>query len=275
MLEALMTDDLVRPFDSAVKAKKLLLGMVHLKPLPGSPRHRGEDLASVAAAARADAETLLAAGFHGYVVENFGDVPFFKDRVPPQVVSFMTRVALELPRQGAIVGVNVLRNDASAALAVAAAANLDFIRVNVHVGAMATDQGIIEGRAARTARERLVLAPGVAILADVDVKHASPVGGAFDLGTTAQETAYRGLADGLIVTGRATGSSVALGDLKTVRAAVPDRPLVAGSGVTPETVGEVLQLADAVIVGTALKRMGRVEEPVDPRRARELVENAG
>ena len=119
-----------------------------------------------------------------------------------------------------------------------------------------------------------MLAPDVAILADVRVKHAVPLGADFDLRTCARDTAYRGLADTLIVTGAATGSLPPMDDVKVVRQAVPDRPLLVGSGVTRETVREILQHADGIIVGTSIKRSGRVEEPVDLDRARELVVEA-
>ena len=259
---------------AAASDRKLLLGVVHLLPLPGSPRGRSRSVENIIARARADADAYLEAGFDGFVIENFGDTPFFPDAVPPHVLTLMTRVALALPRQDALVGANVLRNDARGALAVAIGADLDFVRVNVHTGAAVTDQGIIEGRAAETAREREALAPKVAILADVDVKHAAPLGVGRDLAESARDTAYRGLADGLIVTGKATGSSASLQDLETVTRAVPDRPVLVGSGVTADTVRATLKLASGVIVGTAVKTGGNAEADVDASRAREFVEAA-
>lgn len=250
---------------------KLIIGMVHVRPLPGSPRHAGETTDAITGAAAEDARAILAAGFDGYIVENFGDAPFFKGSVPPHVLTILTRILLELPREGALVGINVLRNDARGALAVAAASGADMVRVNVHTGAMVTDQGLIEGDAASTTRYRQLIAPRAAILADVGVKHAAPLGAAFDLCQAARETAYRSLADGLIVTGKATGSPVSFEDLRQVREAVPDRILLAGSGVTRETIRDALQAADGVIVGTSIKQGGRVDQPVDRDRARALV----
>ncbi|MBI4603215.1 MAG: BtpA/SgcQ family protein [Planctomycetes bacterium] len=261
-------------FVARAREGKLLLGVIHLHPLPGSPRHAGEALDAIAEAARRDAEAILQAGFDGFILENFGDAPFFKGPVPVHVVAAMTRIAADLPRRKSLAGVNVLRNDAAAALAVAYGAGLQFIRINVHSGAMVTDQGVIEGNAAATLRERKLLAPAVAILADVDVKHAAPLGGRFDLAEAARETAHRGLADALIVTGTATGRPVSSADLKAVREAVPDRPVLAGSGVTLETVRKVLRACDGIIVGTSIKREGRIEEPVDPQRARALAAEA-
>lgn len=263
-----------RRFLSHASAGKVLLGVVHLKPLPGSPRHDGRDLAEITRLARIDAEVILEAGFDGYLLENFGDAPFFKTAVPAHVIAILTRIALALPRGGHLAGVNVLRNDARGALAVALAADHDFIRVNVHIGAMVTDQGLIEGDAAHTARDRAALAPAVAILADLDVKHAMPLGRSFDLRESARDAVHRGLADGVIVTGKATGSPASHDDLKAVREVLPETPLLAGSGVTAATVKKTLRVASGIIVGTAIKAGGRVEEPVDPARARELVTEA-
>jgi membrane complex biogenesis BtpA family protein len=266
--------DVDRPFVKAARGRKLLLGVVHLKPLPGSPRYAGGGLPGIARAARLDADRILEAGFDGYLLENFGDLPFFQGPVPSHVIAAMTRIVLELPRERVLAGVNVLRNDASGALAVAAACGLDMIRVNVHTGATVTDQGIIEGRAAATTRERALLAPGVAILADVDVKHAAPLGRELDIADAAREVAWRGLADALIVTGKATGSAASPADVRAVREAVPGTAVLVGSGVTAATIREALGVADGVIVGTWIKVSGRVEEPIDPARARELVEEA-
>ena len=132
------------------------MGVVHLLPLPGSPNFGGER-SSILDAARRDAEAYLEGGCTGIVVENHGDGPFFKNDVGPTVVAEMTRAAAEvrtLLDEHHWLGINVLRNDASAALSIAAAVDASFIRVNVHTGTMFTDQGIIEGRAAETLRLR-------------------------------------------------------------------------------------------------------------------------
>ena len=265
---------MTRQLDEIVSAGKLLLGVVHLRPLPGSPLFGGEPLERIVEAARTDAKTILGAGFDGYVIENFGDVPFHRSQVPPHIPALMVRIARDLPTNDAWIVVNVLRNDARSALAVAAAAGLDGIRVNVHSGAMVTDQGVIEGQAAETLRYRRDIAPHVAILADVGVKHASPLGSSFDIATAAKDTAYRGLADALIVTGSATGAEAGMDDLARVREAVPDRPLIIGSGTTERNVTRFLEKADGAIVGTWLKRDGQVRNPVDPARATRFVQAA-
>jgi uncharacterized protein len=250
-----------------------LVGMVHLAPLPGSPRYAG-DMASVVDRARRDAELLAVAGFDGLMVENFGDAPFFADRVPAETVAAMTRcvgavaATTDLP-----VGVNVLRNDGLSAIAVAAAVGGGFIRVNVLTGIMHTDQGTLTGRAAEIARLRAVIAPTVGVLADVFVKHAVPPTG-LTVEQAASDTWERGGADALVVSGSGTGRPVDLDRLAAVRAAVPDAPIVIGSGATDQTVHGLSGLADALIVGSAVKHHGRADEPVDPDRASRFVNAA-
>lgn len=248
--------------------RPFLLGVVHLRPLPASPGYDHGGMGKIISAAKSDAETLLEAGFDGYVIENFGDLPFFPSTVPPATVAAMTRIACELPTRGTIVIVNVLRNDPLAALSIAAAAGLSGIRVNVHTSAMLCDQGIIEGRAAETLRLRSELGQELAILADVDVKHAVQLGTPRDLAELAKETACRGLADGLIVSGCATGSAVDPDDLSTVKEAVPGHPVFIGSGADESNIAGLLETADGAIVGTALKRDGDVGKEIDIARAR-------
>lgn len=253
---------------------KALIGMVHLLPLPGSPRWGGR-LEAVIERALADARALEGGGMQGCLVENYGDAPFTRGAVDPATVAAMTVVVAELRRALRIpLGVNVLKNDARAALAVAAAAGAAFVRVNVHVGAVVGDQGIIQGEAYETLRYRRLLGAEARLFADVQGKHAvslAPV----ELEQEARDAAYRGLADGLVVSGKATGEATPLEEVKRVRGAVPDRPVLVGSGVTPETVRELLAVADGAIVGTFLKRDGRLSNPVDPARVAALVGAAG
>lgn len=230
------------------------VGMIHLEPLPGSPRWGG-DMEQVLAAAVADAEALATAGFGAAMIENYHDVPFHPDRVPAETVAALT-VAVEAVRRvhpDLSLGVNVLRNDVVSALGIAAATGAAFVRVNVHVGAQATDQGPISGTAWRTLRKRRELGVDVGIMADVRVKHARPLVDR-PLAEEAQDLRLRGLADVVIVTGAATGSATDPGEVRVVREALPDCPVVVGSGVTEDTVGELLTVADGCIVGSFLQR---------------------
>ena len=247
---------------------KIFIGVIHLPPLPGSPRWGG-NLAHVLEQAEREAAILTEGGANGIIVENFGDAPFRIGRVEPETVAAMTRAVDLVCRTTLLpVGVNMLRSDALSALAVAVAAGARFIRVNIHYGTMAADEGLVTGEAFETLRRRRLMNAGdVAILADVLVKHAVPLGDP-DLGLIARETAYRGLADGLIVTGPVTGLPAESDDVAAVRQAVPDRLLLVGSGVDATNAAQILTHADGAIVGTSLKEDGVITNPVDLGRVR-------
>jgi membrane complex biogenesis BtpA family protein len=176
------------------------------------------------------------------------------------------RQAVDLP-----IGINVLRNDAAAALGIATVTGAAFVRVNIHTGVIATDQGLIEGRADETMRLRTRLGVAVQVWADVQVKHGSPLG-TQSIEDAAEDAAVRGLADALIVTGTATGKPADLDELRRVRRVLPEIPIFVGSGVSPDSVAPSLPDASGFIVGTWAKRNGRVENPVDPDRVRQLAD---
>jgi len=246
--------------------RPLFLAVVHLLPTPGSPRSTGS-LARVLERAAEDARTLARGGVDGLIVENYGDAPFFPGPVPPETVAALALcTSAVIAAAGSIpVGVNVLRNDARSALGLCAATGAQFLRVNVHSGVAASDQGILEGRAHETLRERARLAPQAAILADVHVKHATLLGRE-TLAEAVRDLVLRALADAVIVSGPATGVPPTAADLREAREAAGGTPVLVGSGLTVENVAALLPLADGAIVGTALERDGRTAEPVDPAR---------
>jgi len=260
-----------KAFHECFHHPKPLIGMVHLLPLPGSPRGC-RSLEGVIERAVQDARRIIGGGMDGLLVENYGDAPFLPWRVGPETVAAMTCVIREIQKCiDKPLGVNVLRNDAQAALAMATVLGCDFIRVNVHVGVVATDQGILEGRAFDTLRYRETLRSKVRIFADVFVKHGKTLDRE-DIGQAAEDAVSRGLADAVIVTGGATGESISLDELDNVGKAVPDVPVLAGSGVSTENLGHILSRADGAIVGTGIKEEGRTENGVDETRVRALVE---
>lgn len=248
---------------------KILFGVVHLAPLPGSPRWR-LTVDEIIEAALRDALAYQSGGAHALFIENFGDVPFTKSNVAPETVATMAavgravRAAVRIP-----IGFNVLRNDARAGLALCSACGGSYIRVNVHTGAMLTDQGIIEGIACETLRVRRNLCPEVKIFADVHVKHAVPLG-PIALEVSARDTVERGLADALIVSGQGTGLATDVRDLERVRAACPKARIFIGSGTNARNVREYAGLADGFIVGSSLKIAGNVRNAVDPKRVSAL-----
>ncbi|PSB22507.1 phosphorybosylanthranilate isomerase [filamentous cyanobacterium CCP1] len=248
-----------------------IIGVVHLLPLPTSPRWGGS-LKAVIDRAEREATALASGGVNGIIVENFFDAPFPKDCVDPAVVSAMSIVVQRLQNLVTLpIGINVLRNDAHSAMAIAACSQAQFIRVNVLTGVMATDQGLIEGQAHQLLRYRRELGSDIKILADVLVKHARPLGSP-NLTTAVQETIDRGLADGVILSGWATGSPPSLEDLELASAAADGTPVFIGSGANWENIPQLIQAADGVIVSSSLKRHGRINQPIDPIRVSQFVE---
>jgi hypothetical protein len=248
-----------------------VIGVVHLLPLPTSARWGGS-LTTVIERAEQEATALAAGGVDGIIIENFFDAPFTKQQVDPAIVSAMTLIVDRIQNLVvAPVGINVLRNDARSALAIASCVGAKFIRVNVLTGVMATDQGLIEGNAHELMRYRRELDCEVAILADVLVKHARPLGTP-NLTTAVTDTIERGLADGIILSGWATGSPPSQEDLELARNAAKNTPIFIGSGANEDNIGHLIQVADGVIVASSLKRHGKITETIDPIRVAAFIE---
>jgi len=214
-----------------------LVGVIHLPPLPGSPLW-SLPMRAIVERTVEDARVLEGAGFDLALIENFGDTPFCRNKVPAVTVSAMTACAeavrAALPRLA--LGINVLRNDADAALSIAAVVGAACIRVNVHTGARVTDQGVIEGEAAATLRTRRALAAeSVGIWADVDVKHSAPLA-ARPLADEASDLVTRAMVDAVLVTGSGTGKSIEPADIAVVRAAIRNVPLYVASGTRAEDI---------------------------------------
>ncbi|MEY2745702.1 MAG: Photosystem biosis protein BtpA [Planctomycetota bacterium] len=248
-----------------------LIGVVHLPPLPGSPRSR-LSMDAIVLHAVADARAYSSGGADALIVENFGDAPFARASVESETVAAMAvclaavRAACPLP-----VGVNVLRNDARSALGLCLATGASFLRVNVLAGAAVTDQGIVEGEAYELLRARARLAPEVAILADVHVKHATQLSRE-SLAEACEELVGRSLADAVVVSGRATGKAPAPEDVAEAARGAAGAPVLLGSGVTLGNAADLCRAARGAIVGSSLKAGGVLSAPVDPARVRALRE---
>jgi membrane complex biogenesis BtpA family protein len=247
--------------------EKPVIGMLHAPALPGAPGFEG-DWERVRARVLADAEALAEGGVDGFLLENFGDAPYYPRRVPPHTVAFLTVLGQEVRRRFAQpLGVNVLRNDARSALAIATAIGAEFIRVNVYTGVRITDQGVIAGEAHLLLRDRTLLGSSVKIFADVAVKHSAPLAPR-DLALEILEAIERGRADAIILSGAATGQETSLEHLREAKAVARTTPVLVGSGVTMANVESLLREADGVIVGTFFKQDGVVHRPVDAERVR-------
>lgn len=251
---------------------KSLVGMVHVGALPGTPRG-GEPVELLAGRAVAEAELLVDAGFDAVIIENMHDVPYLRREVGPEIVAAMTVIGRAVRQAvAAPVGVQVLAGANRAAMAVAQAAGARFIRAEGFVFASVADEGILEEADAGPLLRyrRLIGAEGIGVLCDVKKKHSShAMTSDVSLAETVRAAEFFG-ADGVIVTGMATGRPASIEDLRTVRQAT-GLPVAVGSGATPENVRELFEYADAVIVGSWYKNRGDWQNDPDPDRVRDMV----
>ncbi|WP_455392717.1 BtpA/SgcQ family protein [[Eubacterium] cellulosolvens] len=261
-------------FKELFKTNKPLIGMVHLPPLPGAPGWAG-DITGLETRVSSDVKALVDGGVHGLLFENFGDMPFTKSKVSPLTVSAMTKVILSCAEKVQVpFGINVLRNDWGAALAISAVTGASFIRINILTGAYVTDQGLIEGEGYACMRERRAIEHEVGrrilIIADADTKHGRPLV-VQRLEDITRDLVERLGVDGVIVTGERTGGETKAADVALAAAAAGDVPVLVGSGVRPDNISKYTKYAQGFIVGTYLKTAGEIHEPVDVSRVREVV----
>jgi membrane complex biogenesis BtpA family protein len=248
--------------------RKPIIGVVHLPALPGSPHH-SKTLEDICEFAITDAQSLEEGGCDGLIIENYFDQPFLEN-IEVETVASMTKIACEIKRNVSLpIGVSCLRNDPFAGLAIAHAIDAKFIRVNVFIGSVVVSSGIIHGCAAELLRYRSSLQCEVKIFADIAVKHATPLV-KVPIEREAREAAYRGKADALIVTGEETGIPPQLETVQRIKNAVPDVPILVGSGISPKNIEAFLEVADGAIVGTSLKQ--NMDRPIDITLVRALVD---
>ena len=261
-----------KPIPTPLRNDKTLIGMIHVAALPGTPNsHRA--ISAVIEQAVEEARLLVDAGFDALIVENMHDAPYLMRRVGPEIVASMTAVACAVRAAVAVpMGVQVLAGANREALAVAQAAGAQFIRAEGFIFSTIADEGLFGAADAGPLLRyrRAIGATDIGIWADVKKKHsAHAVTADVSIGETAAAAEFCG-ADGVIVTGTATGQATRHEDVVEVRRATK-LPVVVGSGVTPDRVASLLRTADALIVGSYYKQGGHWAGPPDSERAARLV----
>jgi membrane complex biogenesis BtpA family protein len=254
-----------------------LIGMIHVRALPGTPFSQ-LSLDEIVDKAAEEAETLFDLGFDALAIENMHDRPYLHTEVGPEIVAAMTAVGIAVRNAApsAPLGVQILAGANISALCVAQAVDAQFIRAENFVFAHVADEGLMPTASAATLlRERRRLgAQDIAIFADIKKKHsAHAITGDVTLAQTAHGADFFA-ADGLVVTGAATGAPAQAADLIEAKQAAPDLPLLVGSGVTPENIAQMFEHADGVIVGSFMKADGLWSNAIDPARAAAIVEAA-
>jgi membrane complex biogenesis BtpA family protein len=254
--------------------QKAIVGVIHSRPLPGSPRYRGEHLEDVYRFAVAEAARYAEGGVHGLIVENHGDIPFAK----PEDIGLETAAAMSVMADrvrsevGLPVGINVLANGVECALAVAKASRAAFVRSNQWVNAYVANEGFVEGAAPRAARCRALLrGEEVRFFADVHVKHGShAIVADRSLEQQVLDAEFFD-ADVLIATGQRTGGETDLAELETIKGAA-SLPVVVGSGLTAENAKRILGVADGAIVASSLKEDGNWWSSVSTEKVKRLMD---
>ncbi|WP_376705221.1 BtpA/SgcQ family protein [Mesorhizobium sp. ISC25] len=249
---------------------KVVIGVVHLAPLPGAPRYNGAAVEVIYQRGLDDAKAYLDGGCDGVIVENHGDIPFAKpDDIGPETAAYMAVVSDRIRRElGRPIGINVLANAAIPALAIASAAGAGFVRVNQWANAYVANEGFVEGESGRAARYRARLrANGIRIFADAHVKHGAHA----IVADRPVEELVKDLvffdADAIIATGQRTGHAADLGYISMIKQAA-GLPTLVGSGVTADNARDILAIVDGIIIASALKHDGVWWNQVDSARVK-------
>lgn len=257
------------------KSRRLLIGMVHVAALPGTPKNN-QPIGHIIDAAIEEAKIYQQAGFDGIMIENMHDVPYKKRNVGPEIVASMTAIAsaLRVSLGDYPIGIQILAGANKEALAVAHAASLDFIRAEGFVFAHVADEGIIEGDAADLLRYRKQIGgEQIKVFTDIKKKHSSH---AITSDVSIEDTIHAAdffLSDGIIITGTETG--VPCNPLDVRRAAqATDLPIIIGSGIASYNLKDYWTYADAFIIGSAMKVDGVWSNPVSKSEVEDFMEEA-
>lgn len=250
---------------------KLVIGMIHVNALPGTPKYSG-NVKSIINKALVEAEIFYDAGIDALMIENMHDIPYLKREVGPEVTSVMSIIAHEIKvKTGLPIGIQILAGANKEALAAAHAAGIDFIRAEGFVFAHVADEGIIESDAGELLRYRKqIRAEDVLIFTDIKKKHSShSITSDISIVETAKAAEFF-LSDGVIVTGRSTGEEADLNEIKNVRAAI-ELLVIIGSGITINNIEKYFNDADAFIIGSYFKKEGNWQKSVEPERVEKFM----
>ncbi len=261
-------------FEAVFRTDRPVVGMVHLGALPGAPLHdRSVGIDGLIEAARSDLAALCSAGFDAVMFGNENDRPYELE-VDAASTATMAYVIGALRRDITVpFGVNVLW-DPMASIALAAATGAAFIR-EILTGVYASDMGSWVPNAGQAMRYRDRLGrQDLLMLNNVSAEFAHSLDRR-TLADRARSAMFSSIPDAILVSGPITGEAAPLEALESVKAALPDTPVMANTGVRHETVADVLAIADGCIVGSALKIDGDTWNAIDPERARDFMARAG
>ena len=261
----------MKKFKQIFGAEKPIIGMIHVPALPGTPKH-SQSVSNIISVAVKEALLYEKFGLSAVMIENMHDVPYVNRKVGAEIVACMTAIACEIKKKVSLpVGIQILAGANKEALAVAKAAELDFIRAEGFVFSHVADEGLMNGCAAELLRFRKQIgAENIAVFTDIKKKHSShAITADVGIAETARAAEFF-LSDGVIITGSSTGTVADVSELKAVKKAVKI-PVLIGSGITAENLGKYWNSADGFIVGSYFKENGFWENEISEKRVEKLM----
>ena len=231
--------------------EKPILGLLHLKPLPGDPFYAPHgSLDDVIACARADLDALQSGGVDGVLVTNELSIPYEK-KVSGVTLGAMGMVVGALKEHFTVpYGVEAIY-DGDATMEICAATGAAFTRC-LFTGAWAGDLGL--------EMFYFVTSEGEVYLNDRSYPDI------------ARSMLFNCRPDALVVGGAAAGVGPGGELLQEVRAVAKGVPVVCGTGCKKETVAQILQNCDGAFVGTTFKKDGVFENRVDAQRVKAFMD---
>jgi uncharacterized protein len=256
-------------FKDYIKNKKIIIGMIHVKALPGTPLNNWP-VKKIIEYAIEEGIKYKEKGIDTVIIENMFDTPYTK-KIRPEIISMMSVIGHEIKKLGLYCGIQILAGGNHEALAVAKACELDFIRAEGYVYAHVGDEGIFESCAGELLRYRKQInAEEVLVFTDIKKKHsAHEITKDVDIVETAQSAEFF-LSDGVIITGASTGIKADLEEVKKVSESV-NIPILIGSGITKENLKDYFSYADMFIVGSFFKENSDWKNEIDERKIEDLV----
>lgn len=251
---------------------KHLVGMIHVRALPGTPKNclSNEDIIMKALE---EAKIYADNNYDAIIIENMFDIPYLKREVGPEIISMMAIICRDIKKlyfPNKPVGVQILGGCNKSSLAVAFASGCDFIRAEGFVFGHVADEGYMDADAGELLRYRKNIgADKVKVFTDIKKKHSShSITSDLSIGDISKNAEYF-LSDAIIVTGSSTGKEASLEELKEVKK-LCSIPLYIGSGITIENLKLFIDYADGFIVGSYFKYDGYWANEIDPEKVKGL-----
>ncbi len=261
----------MKKFSKLFRTEKPIIGMIHVEALPGTPKYKGK-VKDIISKAITEAKTYQSAGVDAIAIENMHDVPYLNRKAGPEVTSLMSIIGYEIKTKTKLpVGIQILAGANKQALAAANSAGIDFIRAEGFVFGHVADEGMIDSDAGDLLRYRKTIdAENILVFTDIKKKHSSH---SVTADVSIEDTAHAAeffLSDGIIITGTATGIEADIEEIKAVKKSTK-LPLLIGSGVNINNLGDYFPICDAMIIGSYFKKNGNWANTVDPLRIKSFM----